>query len=211
MERPGQVSGREAILGRVRAALGRKSGQKPLDVPPVRYSPSRASGDLVEIFTERLAALGVKPHVSDEPCRTVEAILGGRDALASQSTYLEQVGILALRGVSRAIDGDLRELCAHASVGITSAHCCLADTGSLVMLSNSEEARMISLLPPTHIAVVPRACILSSLDELLKKMPLPADQTSSLVLITGTSKTGDIEQILVRGVHGPGEVHVVVT
>jgi L-lactate dehydrogenase complex protein LldG len=41
-------------------------------------------------------------------------------------------------------------------------------------------------------------------------LPLPAQRTSSMVLITGTSRTGDIEQILVRGVHGPGEVHAVV-
>ena len=48
------------------------------------------------------------------------------------------------------------------------------------------------------------------LDELLERTPLPADITSSMVLITGPSRTADIEQILVRGVHGPGELHVVI-
>ena len=80
---------------------------------------------------------------------------------------------------------------------------------SLVMLSSPEEARMISLLPPAHIAIVQRARLMTGLDELLSNLPRPADQTSSMVLITGPSRTADIEQILVRGVHGPGEIHVV--
>jgi L-lactate dehydrogenase complex protein LldG len=66
------------------------------------------------------------------------------------------------------------------------------------------------LLPPVHIAVVPRERVLTGLDELLTILPHPAEQTSSMVLITGPSRTADIEQILVRGVHGPGEIHVVV-
>jgi len=78
------------------------------------------------------------------------------------------------------------------------------------MLASREEARLISLLPPVHVAVVSRERILSGLDELLSTLPLPAEQTSSMVLITGPSRTADIEQILVRGVHGPGEIHVVI-
>jgi L-lactate dehydrogenase complex protein LldG len=69
---------------------------------------------------------------------------------------------------------------------------------------------MISLVPPAHIALIPRECILTGLDELVTLVPLPADRTSSMVLITGPSRTADIEQILLRGVHGPGEIHVVI-
>lgn len=69
---------------------------------------------------------------------------------------------------------------------------------------------MISLLPPVHLAIVPRDRILTGLDELFTRLPQPCELTSSMVLITGPSRTADIEQILVRGVHGPGEIHVVV-
>ncbi len=103
----------------------------------------------------------------------------------------------------------LRELCAAADVGITSADYALADTGTLVMLSSAQEARLISLLPPAHIAVVPLERMLTGLDELFTVLPNPAEQTSSMVLITGPSRTADIEQILVRGVHGPGQITVI--
>ena len=71
------------------------------------------------------------------------------------------------------------------------------------------EARLVSLLPILHVAVVPVDRILTGLDELFTLQPRPADRSSSMVLITGPSRTADIEQILVRGVHGPGQVTVV--
>jgi L-lactate utilization protein LutC len=104
----------------------------------------------------------------------------------------------------------LRDACAAADIGITSGDYALAETGTLVMLSSRKEARLVSLLPPVHVAVVPRSRILANLDELLSLLPKPAEQTSSMVLITGPSRTADIEQILVRGVHGPGEIYAVI-
>jgi len=57
--------------------------------------------------------------------------------------------------------------------------------------------------------VLPVERLLTGLDELFTVLPRPAEQTSSMVLITGPSRTADIEQILVRGVHGPGAIHVI--
>ena len=65
------------------------------------------------------------------------------------------------------------QLAPRPDVGITSADYALADTGTLVMLASPQEARMISLLPPAHIAVVPRARILTGLDELFSLLPNP--------------------------------------
>lgn len=137
----------------------------------------------------------------------VESILRDRRALASHARILDVCGIPTLPGVSTEFS---REACAAAGVGITSADYALADTGSLALLAESRESRLLSLLPPCHVAVIDRTRILGGLDELFTLTPHPAERSSAMVLITGPSRTGDIEMRLVRGVHGPGEIHVVI-
>jgi L-lactate dehydrogenase complex protein LldG len=202
-------SAREEILRKIHDGL---KSVKDEPVPHVRLKPHAGSP---ELFMKRVNALGGKTYraVRAADARDyVTGVLDGRTAIASNAPLLREWGISTMDGVTSGYRDreKLREICSHAGVGITCADYALADTGTLVMLSSMEEARMISLLPPAHIAVVPKARILGSLDELLTRVPLPADLTSSMVLITGPSRTGDIEQILVRGVHGPGEIHVVV-
>ena len=139
-------------------------------------------------------------------------LLAGKSAVASNAPFLKACGITGLDGVQSGFTDReaLREACATADVGITSADYALAATGTLVMLASPQEARLISLLPPLHVAVFPQSRILANLDQLLTEVPMPSAQTSSMVLITGPSRTADIEQILVRGVHGPGEVYAIV-
>ena len=207
---------REHVLQKVRSALGRSEGQAPPPIPPPLINPPEMSVDVrIDKFCAALEALNAKTHraTSPEAARAyVETALAGRDAVASNAPFLKDCGITSVPQVASGITDrlELRELCATRGVGISSADYALADTGTLVMLSSHEEARMISLLPPCHIAVVPRERILSSLDELFTILPLPAQRSSSMVLITGPSRTADIEQFLVRGVHGPGEIHVVI-
>lgn len=205
---------RDNILHKVRTALGRGAGQAVADPPPARIRiPEMSMEARVASMLERVRALAGEAVESDDPRAFVAAAIAGRTAIASNAPFLAECGITDLAGVRSGITDreELRELCASADVGITSADYALADTGTLVMLSSPQEARMISLLPPAHIAVVPRARILTGLDELFTILPNPAQSTSSMVLITGPSRTADIEQILVRGVHGPGLLSVVVT
>jgi L-lactate dehydrogenase complex protein LldG len=83
----------------------------------------------------------------------------------------------------------------------------LADTGSVVLLS-SDEPRSRSLLPWRHVTVVRAESIVGGLEELFEA--LGTDLPSSVAIITGPSRSADIEQKLAVGVHGPGEVHVVI-
>ena len=207
---------REHILHKTRTALGRSAGQVPPDPPEVRLTlPVIAIEDRIEMFSSALTALAGRVFVAKDAGEAREyafELLAGRAAVASNSSFLRDCGLYSIEGVAGGFQSreELRSACASAAVGITSADYALADTGSLVMIASPQEARMISLLPPLHLAIVPRSRLLTGLDELLAAVPYPAARTSSMVFITGPSRTADIEQILVRGVHGPGEIHVVV-
>jgi L-lactate dehydrogenase complex protein LldG len=83
----------------------------------------------------------------------------------------------------------------------------LADTGSVVLASGPEEPRARSLLPEVHISLLAEERILPGLEELFAA--LGRDLPSALAIVTGPSRSADIEQSLTVGVHGPGEVHVV--
>jgi L-lactate dehydrogenase complex protein LldG len=101
-----------------------------------------------------------------------------------------------------------------ASLGITGVEYALAETGSLVVTSWTEGAQLASLAPPVHVALYRRRQLVATLDEVLERLrvacaPREAAWGRSVVFITGTSRTADIEQILIRGVHGPGELHAV--
>lgn len=93
-------------------------------------------------------------------------------------------------------------------VGVSMAAYGLADTGSIVLLSAPGEPRARSLLPPVHVSTVAVGTILPGLPELFAA--LPASLPSSVAIVTGPSRSADIEQILAVGVHGPREVHVIV-
>jgi L-lactate dehydrogenase complex protein LldG len=207
--------GRDAILHKVRTALGRSAGQAPV-APPARIRiPEVAMEDRIRSFCSALEALAGKPLVvstKEAALEYVAKVIAGGTAIASNAPFLAECGVTSLPGVRSGITNreELRAICATADFGISSATYALADTGSLVMIASPEEARMISLLPPVHIALLPREKILTGLDELFTIVPNPAELTSSMVLITGPSRTADIEQILVLGVHGPGQVHVVI-
>jgi L-lactate dehydrogenase complex protein LldG len=90
--------------------------------------------------------------------------------------------------------------------GVSTAIYGLADTGSVV-LSSSTEARAQSLLPDVHVTMLREDLILPGLDELFAA--LGDDLPSALAIVTGPSRSADIEQKLAVGVHGPREVHVV--
>jgi len=210
------VTSREQILGDIRTALGRKAGQTPVPLGDALLRGPRMDRELyAQTFVQRFEKLAGKAFIVPDAAAVepqLSSLLDVKRVVASNAPFLEACGITRLPQVQSGFSDReaLRDACAVADIGITSADYALAETGTLVMLSSRQEARLVSLLPPVHVAIVPRSRILANLDELLTLLPKPAEQTSSMVLITGPSRTADIEQILVRGVHGPGEIYAVI-
>ena len=98
-----------------------------------------------------------------------------------------------------------------ANVGITSANWAIAETGSLVLCSSPTQGRLASLLPRACLAIIEPSQILPDLFDLFAALePGKMRMPSNLVFVTGPSKTGDIEMKLTTGVHGPGDVTLLV-
>ena len=223
---------RDSVLAAV--ARGVRTGALPPDgrlehpgAPPPLDRPSDREG-MIASFTRELEKLMGKVHrVADDAqaqARVFELLeaLGARRVLAWDDAWLRPAGLgAALRDAGVVVepcwlpqDGPERTARLKALddvvVGITGAHGALADTGSVVVVSGPGRGRIASLLPPTHIAVIGADQLSPTLATFLRANPGIADVGSNVVAITGPSRTGDIEGTLVLGVHGPGDLHVIV-
>jgi len=94
-------------------------------------------------------------------------------------------------------------------VGISSAQAAIAETGTLVLDSACERHRLVSLVPPVHIAVVNASAIVETLGDALALLQ-QKEISPAITFITGPSRTADIELTLAIGVHGPQELYVIV-
>jgi L-lactate dehydrogenase complex protein LldG len=106
---------------------------------------------------------------------------------------------------------DFRDVAARADVGLSGAAWAVAETGSLLLESGPGKGRSVTLLPPTYVAVLPAERVLRTVHEAIEKYAedgagnLPAN----VCFHTGPSRSGDIEMEIFVGMHGPGDVHVV--
>ena len=216
------TAARQLFLDRVRKALAAdtRPGQAR-DIPPRGQVGYQGAGpDLIQRFCDELTVAGAKAYrVPDAPSAVgligklvqqagAQSVLLGRGAVVDSLNLgeaLRQMGACAVT----AQDG--RDASFQAQQGITGVFAAIAETGSLVVASARGEPRSFSLLPPLHIAVVGQHQIIPDLFDLFETSLTPsAGLPSCVTLITGPSKTGDIELRLVTGVHGPGELHVVI-
>ena len=127
-------------------------------------------------------------------CRDAEGVSSLVDDFVANA---EAVGCHVHRGAAPELEG----------AGVSRALYGLADTGSVVLAASPDEPRANSLLPDVHVTLLEESRILPGLDELFAA--LGDDLPSALAIVTGPSRSADIEQKLAVGVHGPGEVHVV--
>jgi L-lactate dehydrogenase complex protein LldG len=161
-------------------------------------------GYVVALAKEKKARLVVR---SDHPVFSRVLIDG---ALRREGARITTVAVSRSRGREY-----LREEMARADLGVTGVDYAIAETGTCVLLPRRGVSRAVSLLPPLHVAIVEAGQVYESLDDLFALRRLAflmgrADMGSYLSFISGPSRTGDIEQTIVIGVHGPVEVHMVI-
>ncbi len=94
-------------------------------------------------------------------------------------------------------------------VGISTAQAAIAETGTLVLDSDYERHRLVSLVPPVHIAIVNASSIVETLSDALTLLQ-KKEISPAITFITGPSRTSDIDLTLAIGVHGPQELYVIV-
>jgi L-lactate dehydrogenase complex protein LldG len=101
-----------------------------------------------------------------------------------------------------------KDAAAGAKVGISQLDWGMADTGTLVQDATEVAKRLVSTLPPIHIAILGTERILADMDSVLKH--IHPEKSPYISFITGPSRTADIERVLTIGVHGPGRLIIVV-
>ncbi|CAA7621406.1 lactate utilization protein [Magnetospirillum sp. SS-4] len=208
---------RERILSRLKSAP-----RRPLpDLPD--WSPPAYGDQAMARFRAMLEAAHADVHeVSDaEWPERLRAILAGKGVRVVLFAPATAAGRRLARdwaggegpslvAYDRPVEEMKPVLVHEAQAAVTEARGGIAQTGSLVLWPGADEPRLMSLLPPIHVAVVARSRIRDSLAETMAAEGWAGTMPTNAVLVSGPSKTADIEQTLAYGVHGPKELIVLV-
>lgn len=204
---------RAAFIARVRDRL--ELVEKTQAVIPEDWVPE--IDDPIERFERELTAVGGTFHraTAADAGAVFEKVLAVHDRPRVVMTREVDVPSDAVDAVERA-GGELlwwpeagREAAAAAAIGVTAGLWAVAETGSVLITSASPAGRAPSLLTRVHVMFVPRDRLLMTVRDVFREIGEMGELPSNLVLITGPSKSADIENQLVKGVHAPGEVHVI--
>jgi len=191
---------RDEFLGRLRTGAAGGTGPIAPPTPRARFVRARTGPDG---FMAAWRALGgtAERVPTDELRGAVAAFAAGRDG-----------PLLAAAGLD--VDADLRwpdcgsQAAAGAAVGVVRAVAAAAQTGTALLRADDNRGRAASLLPPACVLVIDAGTIVDTLGDYLRGT---GDLPSQLVAVTGPSRSADIESTLVIGVHGPGDVHAILT
>lgn len=201
------MSAREEILDRLR----RKASKVEM---PGAWQSQRNFPDLAERFTASLTAVrGEVRRAESLEAALVEVgtileevsakmVVANNETPLSEEALAERWPECAWHIVGKS-SGNLREFCEGADVGLSGVEAALAETGSLVVHSGVGKSRLATLLPPVHIALVPVSCLVPDIFIWTASRNKEAPMPSNLNLISGPSKSADIEFTLTLGVHGP--------
>ena len=208
---------RDEILSHLRVArpaLGSIEPEKEhLAVSPLA---DQSPQGLLDRFVEQarnLACMVYLPASQEEAIGIILDLLGSeRSLLAWDYEFIPLPGLAEAfveRGIQIAQQRD-----ASVRIGITGADAALAATGSLVLLTGEGKPRLASLLPPVHVAVIQRSQILADMETwiagLRQRGVEDFQNIAGAMIISGPSRTADIAMQLILGMHGPGELHILI-
>jgi L-lactate utilization protein LutC len=211
---------RVAFLDRIRGALeGVEAPPLPSGFPTTPASapdaaPERflaaltavsGTGALVDRSGLPAAIADVATHLSSDGRRTAVVAPDAAPYAGVIDAALASAGLEAVRPE----DGPAwREAAASAALGITSARLGVAATGSVLVVSGADSPRAASILPEHHLVLLPVERLVASLEDAMPVIAAAATESSGPFLITGPSRTSDIEMEMVLGAHGPRSLHV---
>lgn len=213
---------REQMLRRIREAVleGNRAGASPSTIPDRGQIGYQGAGvDMLERFRAEFVAAGGQLHLVADSAgasgiildlmrsRSIRRVLMGHGHVLDSLPIAEQLRGAAIEIIDVASSDSENKEWFAADLGVSGVDYLIAETGSVVLASRPDQPRSLSLLPPIHVAVAQRRQLLPDLFDLFAAYG--GDVPACLSIITGPSKTGDIELRLVTGVHGPGEIHVV--
>jgi L-lactate dehydrogenase complex protein LldG len=211
---------RAAFLEGVREAV---ATVPPADLPlAFPRTPASASSELADFETFRaalarnngMARSVLRTELADAVTEVARELSAGRrtvvapDVLKLYGEEVEQGLAAAGAEVVRPEPRGWRDAAAGADLGVTSAALAVASTGSILIVPGPDHPRVASLLPPAHLAVLPASLLVAGLEDVMPVVTAAADRSSAPVLITGPSRTSDIEMTTVFGVHGPKVLRV---
>ncbi|MEO8303924.1 MAG: LUD domain-containing protein [Betaproteobacteria bacterium] len=217
---------REAVLGRVRTALKAKGDRTAARTEAEAYIAAHRHGprpampvDLVARFLARatdmestVERLDDRRHIPAAVARYVDGLVLPQAIEVQKSragVCWPEFGDLDWRGAGLEIE--VRPTIGADRLGITGAFCAIAETGTLVVLAGADTPTATVLLVDTHIAVVHADRVVSGMEEAFALIRRERGTLPRAVnLISGPSRTGDIEQTIVLGAHGPFRVHILV-
>ena len=246
---------REAVLARVRAALGREGPDDEARAAAHAYLAARTQGprpalpgDLVRHFAQRATDMASTVERIASPdavpaavARYLSARDAGRTALARSATPAREqadaadaarLEVAAASGTIRRSEPSVtgsgvcwpefagldwsgaglaiesRPTTGQDALGVTGCFCAIAETGTLVFVSGEDTPSATFLLPETHVAVVHASQIVAGMEDAFARVRSGGAMPRAVNLVSGPSRTGDIEQTIVLGAHGPRYLHV---
>ncbi len=212
------MGSREEILATIRRRQERGGSPALAEREQLQtYLRAHPRGPLPEVAGDLAARFRARAEASASTCDRVAAMADAPGAVARylQAHRLPKSGCVWPRLAGLDWKGAGLELEPRAAkgedlVGVTGAFCGLAETGTLAMVSGPDTPASASLLPETHVALVPLVRLVPYMEDAWDLMRAELGELPRAVnYISGPSRTADIEQTLVLGAHGPYRVHIV--